>query len=696
MARKRDLPPQLRLQFLTFHFCFFGMMMTPSPHHPSGTSKNLPAKARFFLFLGMMMLLLMPAGAAFAQGYLMLAGGGSESAASGSWSNEPYGWFAERAAEAGEGRIVVLSNSDTSVWLPNYFSNLGAAEVVNLTITGNSEAQILAALSGAGGVFMKGGDQRHYIDAWRGGAVEAAIRAVFEGGGVIGGTSAGAMVAGSYFTRGGTTSDQLLRNPWAGQDSMQENFLNLLPNTITDTHYFERGRPGRLISKMAFIATEMGAPQITGIGIDDKTAVMIFPDGRLRVSGTGGVHVLRSTPETVFDAQPNQDLGLTGLAAHQLTHGFEIDLATGALLAQPEDAETVAPFTQSGPDAVMHFRRTAWNSAYLNARDGDSLRILLDSGEVSTNALINHSVPVNSVPFDGSLTGDPAWIESLFAGDRLFLNISAEEWLQLSSEPLFRAQLDGSSTELELLTRHLPVMGEGYATNLTANGFIAYDGRMIVRPGSALLPGVVSVDSTYTTQNLFENYASAPGWLMHSYQAHIALSGTRYTQLSYDRGEMRFDNTQVSTIIMDAREGYVTAASPFIASGSSNRTRNSAAVSHAVMSVVPAGGSYQLYGSDPVSLPPAPEEIPADFLIERIYPNPFNPATTVVLQSQQSADARIEVFNMAGQRVYAAGLRLQPGATPHQLNLSRQSSGIYLVRVSAAGQTQQARITLIK
>ncbi|AXI99892.1 cyanophycinase [Cyclonatronum proteinivorum] len=665
--------------------------------HPA--SRHQPASVRtslFLFFLGMMVTLLVPAQEAEGQGYVMLAGGGAESAASGSWSNEPYGWFAQRATAVGEGRIVVLSNSDTSVWLPNYFTNLGATEVVNLTITGNTEAQILAALNGAGGVFLKGGDQRHYIDAWRGGAVEAAIRAVFDSGGVIGGTSAGAMVAGAYFTRGGTTSSQLLRNPWAGQDTMQENFLDLLPNTIIDTHYFERGRPGRLLSKMAFIVTEMGASGITGVGIDDKTAVMIFPDGRLRVSGTGGVHVLRSTPQTVFDAQPNQDLGLTGLAAHQLTHGFEIGLETGELLAQPDDAQTVEAFTGTGPDLTMHFRRTAWNSTYLNARADDSLRILLDSGEVSTNALLSHSVPVEVVPFDETLTEDPAWLESLFAGDRLFLNISPEEWLQLSSSEPFRMLTDGASTELELLTRHLPVMGEGYATNLTANGFIAYDGRMTVRPGSGFLPGTISVDSTYANQTFAENFASAPGWLMHSYQAHVALSGTRFTQLSYERGELRFDNTQVSTIIMDAREGYLTSASPFVASNASNRTRNSAAVSHGLMHVIPAGGSWQLYETEPVSIPAPAPELPAGFAIERVYPNPFNPATTILIRAESAADGFIEVFNVAGQRVYSRNLLLQQGMTPHSLNLSHQSSGVYLVRVTASGTTQQARITLVR
>lgn len=685
---------------LYFHMYLYSSlcinMTTSSPFQ--NYLRKLKSKYFSIFVLVSMVMMIVPGTAPVAngQGYLMLAGGGSESASSGSWSNEPYGWFVQKATETGEGRIVVLSNSDTSVWLPNYFISLGASEVINLTINGNSEAQILEALDGAGGVFMKGGDQRHYIDAWKGGAVETAIRSVFDNGGVIGGTSAGAMVAGQYFTRGGTTSDQLLRNPWAGAHTMQENFLNLLPNTITDTHYFERGRPGRLLSKMAFIATEMEASQVNGIGIDDQTAVLVYPEGRLRVSGTGGVHVLRSTSETVFNAQPNQDLGITGLEAHQLTHGFEIMLSTGELLAQPEDALTVEPFADSKISALLHFRRTAWNSTYLNARDEDSLRILLDSGEVSTNALLSHSVPVEVIPFDDALIDDETWVEGLFEGDRLFLNISAEEWLQLSSSDAFRSRVNGAGIELELLTLHLPVMGEGYATNLTANGFVAYDGRMNVRPGSGFLPGLISVDSTYTNQNFVENFASAPGWLMHSYEAHFVLSGTRFNQLSYDHGELRFDNTQLSTIIMDARDGYVTAASPFVASSSSGRTRNSAAVSHAVINVVPTGSSWRLYEPGPVSIPTLPPELPQSFVIERIYPNPFNPSTTILIQAESFSEGYVEVFNVTGQRVYSNSVRMQQGSTHYSLNLNGQSSGVYLVRLTASGATQQARITLVR
>ncbi len=632
-----------------------------------------------------------------AQGYLMLAGGGSESSAATSWSAEPYGWFVEKSGEA---PVVVLSNSDTSTWLPNYFQSLGAVEVINLTIQQHSESEILEALEQAGGVFFKGGDQRNYIDTWKGTAVQDAIVAVFDQGGVIGGTSAGAMIAGEFITRGGTTSDQLLRNPYAGQHTMQTGFLDLLPLTLVDTHYFERGRPGRLISKIAWIHAEWSPASVTGIGIDDKTAVMISPDGKLRVSGTGGVHVLRTTADTEFDVEPNQDLSVRNLKAHQLTHGFEINLHDGSLLAQPDDAFEVAPLPETHLSAHVHFRRNGWTTSYLNSRSDDTQRIILSSGEVPITAIENDEIPAEIIPYAESMIDDPAWVDALFASDRLFVNISPEQWKQLGGSSSFQSQFSQNSTEIELLMRHLPVMTDGYATNLSDGEFIAYDGLIQIREGSALFPHIVSVDSTYLNQNQFENRASAPGWLMHTLESHIALSGTRYSELSLHDGELTFGNQLMPAIITDAREGYFTAASPFIASGASNQTRNSAAVSQALIHVMPDGSSLRLYEQAPVSVNPGENsrDIPGDgFVIENAYPNPFNPSTTISIHASEVMDVRAEVFNILGQSVFSVSrLRLQEGRNTFPISLEGRSTGIYIVRVTGGGMSGTTRITLVK
>ena len=56
-----------------------------------------------------------------AQGSIMLVGGGGEGY--GSWSDQPYGWFVEKADS---GKIINIDVDETSDWYPTYFISLGA------------------------------------------------------------------------------------------------------------------------------------------------------------------------------------------------------------------------------------------------------------------------------------------------------------------------------------------------------------------------------------------------------------------------------------------------------------------------------------------------------------------------------------------------------------------------------------------
>jgi hypothetical protein len=102
---------------------------------------------------------------------------------------------------------------------------------------------------------------------------------------------------------------------------------------------------------------------------------------------------------------------------------------------------------------------------------------------------------------------------------------------------------------------------------------------------------------------------------------------------------------------------------------------------------VAAGSSYQIdpdgwilmgtpqlvYVIDPV--------LPLEFDIS-IYPNPFNPSTTLRLSIPKRMQARGEVISVSGQRV--AGLFdswFEAGIHEVSVNLSNQSSGVYFVVV---------------
>ncbi|MFA7330181.1 MAG: FlgD immunoglobulin-like domain containing protein [Candidatus Delongbacteria bacterium] len=93
---------------------------------------------------------------------------------------------------------------------------------------------------------------------------------------------------------------------------------------------------------------------------------------------------------------------------------------------------------------------------------------------------------------------------------------------------------------------------------------------------------------------------------------------------------------------------------------------------------------------------------PAAFRLEPNRPNPFNPETTLRFTLAQAGPVRLEVFNLAGQRVRV----LQDGeldAGAHSLRFDARdeagrelASGLYLYRLSAAGRQETSRMLLLR
>ena len=131
----------------------------------------------------------------FAQGYICAVGGGSENY--NDWSDAPYGWIVEKSDS---GKIIILGvSSSVTSWLPNYFMALGADTAYNKVISSTSQANLQATydeLITAKAIFIRGGDQWDYINLWKGTKTDSAIQYVFNNGGVVAGTSAGAAVLG--------------------------------------------------------------------------------------------------------------------------------------------------------------------------------------------------------------------------------------------------------------------------------------------------------------------------------------------------------------------------------------------------------------------------------------------------------------------------------------------------------------------
>ncbi len=79
------------------------------------------------------------------------------------------------------------------------------------------------------------------------------------------------------------------------------------------------------------------------------------------------------------------------------------------------------------------------------------------------------------------------------------------------------------------------------------------------------------------------------------------------------------------------------------------------------------------------------------------YPNPFNPTTRISFTLAEPSNVRLEVFNVAGQRV-ATLVNGYNEAGPHsvEFDASALSSGIYFYRLAAGEVTQYRKMILLK
>lgn len=150
----------------------------------------------------------------------------------------------------------------------NAWREAGARNLTVLHTTDPGEADTEAfvePLKSADGVFFFGGRQWRLVDAYGGTRTETEIRRVLERGGVIGGSSAGASIQGSYLVRGDTETNTVMMGDHT------EGF-GYLRNVGIDQHVLKRNRHFDLIEVVE------AHPELLGIGIDENTALVVRGD----------------------------------------------------------------------------------------------------------------------------------------------------------------------------------------------------------------------------------------------------------------------------------------------------------------------------------------------------------------------------------------------------------------------------------
>jgi cyanophycinase len=201
-------------------------------------------------------------------GTLMLAGGAAEA--------ELHAEFV-RLAGGADANIVYVPTAGQSVdieetraYVRQQAPKIGASPE-NMVVLHTRDSLVAdtdsfaAALDTADAVWFSGGRQWRLVDAYSETKTLDGFWSVLERGGVIGGSSAGATIQGSFLVRGDTETNTIMMG------NHRKGF-GFLPQSAVDQHLLARDRQYDLIPVIE------AHPELLGIGLDENTAIVVRGD----------------------------------------------------------------------------------------------------------------------------------------------------------------------------------------------------------------------------------------------------------------------------------------------------------------------------------------------------------------------------------------------------------------------------------
>lgn len=157
-------------------------------------------------------------------------------------------------------------------------------------------------------IFISGGDQSRFMAVAHNTPIKTAIQKAYENGSTISGTSAGAAVMSEKMI----TGNQKLEKEYSGTfdniryDNLETSEgLGLLKTAVIDQHFLKRNRYNRLLAALVEF------PNLTGIGIDEATAIIVR-NNEIEVAGESEVIVVRN-PKGIQKSKKNNLISIEKL-----------------------------------------------------------------------------------------------------------------------------------------------------------------------------------------------------------------------------------------------------------------------------------------------------------------------------------------------------------------------------------------------
>lgn len=204
------------------------------------------------------------------KGYLIVVGGG----------NLNDSGIYEKMIElmGGQDKLLVViptASEDRSLNRENYYENtekryndIGFKNVKIIHTRDVEEAntdEFVRPITEAAGVWFPGGRQWRLADSYLNTKTHEELNKLLERGGVIGGTSAGATIQGSYLARGDSKTNRIMMGD-------HEEGLCFISNIAIDQHVIARNRQFDMFEILD------KRPELLGVGLDESTGILVHGD----------------------------------------------------------------------------------------------------------------------------------------------------------------------------------------------------------------------------------------------------------------------------------------------------------------------------------------------------------------------------------------------------------------------------------
>ncbi len=651
----------------------------------------------------------------FAQGYICAVGGGSEDY--NDWSDKPYGWIVQKADS---GKIIILGADDATDWLPTYFKHLGAKEAYNKRISNRTTADQQSTydeIITAKAIFIRGGDQYDYLRYWNGTKTEEAIKYVFNNGGVVAGTSAGAMVLGTtdFTAKYGTiTSRDALRNPYGNKLDLDTTFLNFVPDVLFDTHFIERGRLGRMLCFLNKLC-DSDIYNTIGVGIDDMTALCIDKDGIGEVMGSGAVAFFYT--DGSFGGFGDEVCRT--IFSDQLTAGFTYNIANRKIVSVPPTAKTieypkmerVKPYVIfSGSDNIAQNLNNGFKE--FPSASTQPFLILYDSqSKAIADTLIKLFSNADSLLVSKDLTGNQSAVDKIKSFTKfVFIASDYSSYTSLidtskTISKVLHAEISKEETACYFWGSASKLIGEYFVDNTDKDGLASYHGQMTIRKGLNLLDDFIFQPMLWQNDDLLENRVSALLYGMMRNRKPLGIFLTDDQFLKTDSYKMTlYRGFDIPFIIVNACSTTIVDSSVYKA-GSGYRSRQVVAMNNLRYGLCNRAQSNYSFHWGEWDLSDAVEENTTDnpsFVLANNYPNPFNSQTVIRYSMFKAGNVKLTVHDILGKEIFKLNFGFQPEGSykyifnAEAFNNKILTSGVYLFRLETDSYSLTKKMLLLK